>query len=123
MKKEFWWVLGLSKNLNICVGNNLLIERQNVDSIVFAGAEPVLVSLSHFGTEFLVQFLARTGAGVAVDSLEVLRYPADESGLQNRAISLALILAQDRVRVAVDSFRIARKADEIVLAIPWHAIG
>src|ERR1700761_480018 len=101
----------------------LVIERQNVNAIILAGAEPVLVGLSHFGAKLLIQLLARTRPSVAVDPLEVLRHPADKGGLEDRAVTLTLILAEDRVRVAVDRFRIAREADEVVLAIPRYSVG
>src|SRR5580698_5120693 len=102
---------------------DLLIERKNVDSIVLAGIEPVLIGLTHFGTEFFVELLAGAGTRVAVDTFEVARDATDESSFQDRAVALALIFAEDRVRVAVDRFGIAGEADQVVLAIPGDAVG
>src|SRR5579859_5921858 len=100
----------------------LIVQREDIDSVVFARAEPVLVSFSHFGTEFLVQFLARSGPSVPVNSSEVSRYSTDECSFQDRTVALALIFAEDRIRIAVDRFGIAREADQIVFAIPGNAI-
>src|SRR5215475_669452 len=101
----------------------LFVEGKNVNPIVLTGAEPVLVGLAHLGAELLIQLLAGAWSGVAVDALEVPRHTANEGGLQDRSVTLALVFAEDGVRIAVDGFGIARKANEVVLTVPGHAVG
>ena len=88
--------------------SDLLTKGDDVEAVVFVGAEPILVSAEHTGAEFLVEGLAGAGAGVTVDFVEVAGDPSDESSFEDGPVALPLVLAEDGVGEAVDGLRVAR---------------
>jgi hypothetical protein len=102
----------------------LLAEGEDVEAVVFVGAEPVFVGAKHAGAEFFVEGLAGAGAGVAIDFVEVLEDAADEGGFEDGAVALALVLAEDGVGEAVDGLGIAGAAGrDFDVAVEGNTVG
>jgi hypothetical protein len=102
----------------------LLAKGEDVEAVVFVGAEPIFVGAEHAGAEFFVEGLAGAGAGVAVDFVEVLEDAADEGGFEDGAVALTLVLAEDGVGEAVDGLGIAGTAGrDFDAAVERDAVG
>jgi hypothetical protein len=107
-----------------CEGSRLLAQVQDVEAVVFVGAEPVFVGAKHAGAEFFIEGLAGAGAGVAIDLVEVVEDAADEGGFEDGAVALAFVLAENGVGEAVDGLGIAGAAGrDFDAAVEGDAVG